>query len=92
MCDCFVFVASTAQAGRARQEYVDGCQSVDGRYVVTAQLVGANPKDPKAGKWTFRWTDTKNMAEAIPAKRIYFMTTPIGHWLIFNDSERPDLM
>jgi len=52
-------VSSTAQAGRARQEYVDGCQSADGRYVVTAELVGANPKDSKAGKWTFRWTDTK---------------------------------
>jgi hypothetical protein len=48
-----------AQAGRSRQEYVDGCQSVDGRYVVTAELVGGDPKDPKAGKWTFRWTDTK---------------------------------
>jgi len=48
-----------AQAGRARQDYVDGCQTVDGRFVVTAELVGANPKDPKAGQWKFHWKDSK---------------------------------
>lgn len=54
----FVCVA-VADAGRARQEYVDGCQTQDGRFVVTAELVGANPKDPKAGQWKFHWKDTK---------------------------------
>jgi hypothetical protein len=54
-----LLTTATAQAGRSRQEYVDGCQSVDGRYVVTAELVGGKPKDPKAGKWTYLWTDTK---------------------------------
>ncbi len=52
--------ASTAFAGRARQDYVDGCQSQDGRFVVTTELVGANPKDPKAGRWKFHWKDTKS--------------------------------
>jgi hypothetical protein len=56
---CLLLAASTLHAGRARQEYVDGCQTQDGRFVVTAELVGANPKDPKAGQWKFHWKDTK---------------------------------
>lgn len=54
-----LLAASTIHAGRARQEYVDGCQTRDGRFRVTAELVGANPKDPNAGQWKFHWKDTK---------------------------------
>lgn len=54
-----LLLASPAEAGRPRRDYVDGCQSADGRYAVTAELVGANPKDAKAGKWTFRWKDSQ---------------------------------
>lgn len=44
-------------AGHTRPGYVDGCQSSDGRYVVTAESM----KDPK-GKdgWKFTWKDTKS--------------------------------
>lgn len=56
---CLLLAVSTIHAGRARQEYVDGCQTQDGRFVVTAELVGTNPKDPKAGQWKFHWKDTK---------------------------------
>lgn len=56
----FLFLLeSTSFAGRSRQDYVDGCQSKDGRFIVTAELVGANPKNPKAGQWKFHWKDTK---------------------------------
>ncbi|MCE9568151.1 MAG: hypothetical protein K8U57_39615 [Planctomycetes bacterium] len=45
-----------AFAGHTRPGYVDGCQSPDGRFVVTAE----SKKDPK-GKdgWEFTWKDTK---------------------------------
>ncbi len=81
------FVASTAQAGRARQEYVDGCQSVDGRYVVTSELVGGNPKDPKAGKWTFRWTDTKTK-QSHPGDLVGLPPVgPFAHMFLSPDGE-----
>jgi len=43
-------------AGHTRPGYVDGSQSADGRYVVTAE-----PKNYGKGKdgWEFTWTDTK---------------------------------
>ncbi len=56
---CLLLAASAIYAGRARQDYVDGCQTQDGRFRVTAELVGAKPKDPKAGQWKFHWKDTK---------------------------------
>jgi hypothetical protein len=52
-------ITSAAQAGRSRQDYVDGCQTPDGRFSVTAELVGSNPKDLKAGQWRFHWKDAK---------------------------------
>ncbi len=45
-----------ALAGHTRPGYVDGCQSPDGRYVVTAESM----KDPKGQDgWQFTWKDTK---------------------------------
>jgi sugar lactone lactonase YvrE len=59
-----------AAAGYAQPSFIDGCQSIDGRFVVTAAVV----VDPKAGtrggppkpnladgplKWEFTWTDTR---------------------------------
>lgn len=58
-CAAWFLTPSPVLAGAPRQDYVDGCQSVDGRFVVVAERVGSTPKDLKAGKWTFRWTDTK---------------------------------
>ncbi|HEX8911320.1 MAG TPA: hypothetical protein VF796_03095 [Humisphaera sp.] len=47
---------AVALAGHTRPGYVDGCQSPDGRYVVTAE----SKKDPKgADGWQFTWRDTK---------------------------------
>jgi hypothetical protein len=45
-----------APAGHTRPGYVDGCQSPDGRYTVTAA-----PKKQPDGKdgWEYTWTDTK---------------------------------
>ncbi len=47
---------SLAFAGHTRPGYVDGCQSADGRYVVTA--VSKKQPDGKDG-WEFTWKDTK---------------------------------
>src|SRR4051794_36255034 len=45
-----------ALAGHTRPGYVDGCQSPDGRYVVTAESM----KTPKGEDgWKFTWRDTK---------------------------------
>jgi hypothetical protein len=64
-----IVVPTTARAGYEQPSFIDGGQSPDGRYVVTAAQV----VDPKAGtkggppkphpvhgpfKWTFTWKDT----------------------------------
>lgn len=40
-------------AGHTRPGYVDGCQSVDGRFVISGVY------DLKAKQWTYQWKDTK---------------------------------
>jgi hypothetical protein len=51
-----LLLAGVALAGHTRPGYVDGCQSSDGRYVVTAESM----KDPKGkDSWKFTWKDTK---------------------------------
>ena len=82
-----LFAPSTAQAGRSRQEYVDGCQSVDGRYIVTAELIGFNPKDRKSGKWTFRWTDTKTKQSHTGDLVGLPSVAPFAHMFLAPDGE-----
>ena len=48
--------SSAALAGHTRPGYVDGCQSADGRFVVTAE--SKKQPDGKDG-WQFTWKDTK---------------------------------
>jgi hypothetical protein len=48
--------SAVAVAGHTRPGYVDGCQSADGRYVVTAE--SKKQPDGKDG-WEFTWKDTK---------------------------------
>jgi len=55
-------VASTSWAGHESPSYIDGCQSVDGRFVVTAELtIDPGPKAAVHGPfdWVFVWKDTK---------------------------------
>ncbi|MCE9531359.1 MAG: hypothetical protein K8T89_09605 [Planctomycetes bacterium] len=54
-----VMIAGTASAGHTRAAYVDGCQSVDGRFVVTARYVPSESKAKSYGEWEFTWKDTK---------------------------------
>lgn len=51
----------TARAGHSRFPYFDGGQSMDGRYVVTAELVSETPGSttPGAYHWKYTWKDTK---------------------------------
>lgn len=74
--------ASLSFAGYSQPSYIDGGQSMDGRYIVTASQV----IDPKAGtkggpakpnpasgpfEWEFTWKDTKsNISKTFPAKGV----------------------
>ena len=49
-------VVSGSFAGHTRPGYVDGGQSADGRYVVTAEQVKEGKTD---AKWRFTWHDTR---------------------------------
>lgn len=51
-----LILPTLALAGHTRPGYVDGCQSADGRYVVTAE--SKKQADGKDG-WQFTWKDTK---------------------------------
>ncbi len=56
-CLAAVFYSSTSlQAGHTRAPYVDGCQSMDGRFVVTAAVA---KNDQGKDQWQFTWKDSK---------------------------------
>jgi hypothetical protein len=58
---CILFgLALRTEAGHTRAGYVDGCQSIDGRFVVTAELM-TQPKGKEGGGyvWEYTWKDTK---------------------------------
>src|ERR1019366_3775937 len=46
-------------AGHTRPAYVDGCQSMDGRYVVTAEPIKEKVGKKETIKWKYHWKDTK---------------------------------
>jgi hypothetical protein len=47
-----------AAAGYSAPCYIDGCQSADGRFVITAAISeGKHPRGPY--KWNYTWKDTK---------------------------------
>jgi hypothetical protein len=52
---------SIAQAGHSRHSYVDGGQSMDGRFVALPKLImGETPKKgPTPYHWEFEWKDSK---------------------------------
>lgn len=58
---CVVAAASAgaARAGYEQPNYIDGCQSIDGRYVVTAECVERSKTVHGPNKWKFHWKDTK---------------------------------
>ena len=46
-------------AGHTRPAYLDGCQSMDGRYVVTAEPIKEKAGKKETIKWKYHWKDTK---------------------------------
>lgn len=51
-------LVGAASAGHVPPPFIDGCQSADGRFVVTAERTsGTKPHGPNA--WRFVWKDTK---------------------------------
>lgn len=46
-------------AGHTRPAYLDGCQSMDGRYVVTAEPIKSMIGKKETFKWKFHWKDQK---------------------------------
>ena len=51
--------SSLARAGHTRPAYLDGCQSMDGRYVVTAEPIAEKVGKKETVKWKYHWKDTK---------------------------------
>jgi hypothetical protein len=47
--------APRTEAGHTRAGYVDGCQSADGRFVVTVELKTAPKGQDGAGVWQYTW-------------------------------------
>ncbi|HEX8913811.1 MAG TPA: SMP-30/gluconolactonase/LRE family protein [Humisphaera sp.] len=54
----FLAAAPAARAGYETPCYIDGCKSADGRFVVTAALVG-KVTNHGPNKWQFTWKDAK---------------------------------
>lgn len=52
-------VGPLAWAGHTRAGYVDGCQSMDGRFVVTVELKSQIKGKDGAEVWHYTWKDTK---------------------------------
>ncbi len=50
---------SFALAGHTRPAYLDGCQSMDGRYVVTAEPIKEKVGKKELVKWKYHWKDAK---------------------------------
>jgi len=55
----FLALVPLLDAGHTRPGYVDGCQSMDGRFVVTAELVVPPKGNDGGGVWKYTWRDTK---------------------------------
>ena len=55
-----LFTGSFVHAGYEQPAYIDGCQSTDGRFVITAEqtLRGKTVHGPH--KWEFIWKDTNS--------------------------------
>ena len=51
--------SSFALAGHTRPAYLDGCQSMDGRDVVTAAPIKEKVGKKEIIKWKYHWRDTK---------------------------------
>jgi len=60
----------TAQAGYEQPCHIDGCQSPDGRFLITAGPVG-RLTNHRPNQWRFIWRDTKeNKESALPARGV----------------------
>lgn len=53
-----LLLPSAAQAGYEPPCFIDGCQSADGRYVITAEPLGKT-QNHGPNRWKFVWKDTK---------------------------------
>lgn len=59
-----------ARAGYEQPCHIDGCQSADGRFIITAEPVG-KLTNHGPNQWRFIWKDTKEKKEsAFPAKGV----------------------
>jgi len=56
----FIFHPSSfLLAGHTRPAYLDGCQSMDGRHVITAEPIKEKVGKKELIKWKYHWQDTK---------------------------------
>lgn len=56
---CVLFPVGWLFAGHTRPAYLDGCQSMDGRYIVTAEPIREMVGKKETIKWKYHWKDTK---------------------------------
>ena len=63
--------AAFARAGYEQPCYIDGCQSIDGRFVITATQTERGKSSHGPNKWSFTWKDTKTgQTETFEAKGV----------------------
>ena len=55
----FALRVTAAHAGYEQPTYIDGCQSIDGRFVITAEQIVRGKTVHGPHKWGFVWKDTK---------------------------------
>jgi len=72
LCLALLFWGGTlARAGYDRPSHIDGCQSADGRFVITASPVGLGKEVHGPHRWQFTWKDTRTGAiETFPAQGV----------------------
>ena len=64
----FWFTASLAPAGYEQPAYIDGCQSVDGRFVITARQIVKGKSVHGPHQWEFVWKDKQtDETKTLPA-------------------------
>ncbi len=79
--------AGIARAGYEAPVFIDGCQTADGRYVITAEttLKGKTAHGPN--KWQFIWKDTKENVTKIIEPQGLQAGAMYGHLFLAPDGE-----
>lgn len=68
---CNAALAGSTHAGYEAPPHIDGCQSVDGRFAITAECTERAKTSHGPHKWDFVWRDTReDITKRYPAKGV----------------------